>query len=105
MSVSNTPKENTGGTLCDRPLIRNPLWVPSRLRISPSIPGNPKSRDDTEVLCYALQALWCDTGTRNDVLALIQEAHGEEINAANGKNIIPAGHGLLADRVKFGCLP
>ncbi len=80
-------------------------WVPSRLRISPSIPGNPKSRDDTEVLCYALQALWCDAETRDDVLALIQESHSERINAANGKNIIPAGDGLLADPVKFGCLP
>ncbi len=66
---------------------------------------NPRSRDDTEVLCYALQALWCDVETRDEVLALIQKSHSETVNGANGKNIIPAGDGLLAGRVKFGCLP
>ena len=46
---------------------------------------NPKSRDDTEVLCSVLQALWCETGTRDDVLALIQESPGETINGGNGR--------------------
>lgn len=46
---------------------------------------NPKSRDDTEVLCYALQALGCDAGTRDTVLALIQKSHNEHVNGANGR--------------------
>ncbi|MCY4300275.1 MAG: hypothetical protein OXC68_00865 [Aestuariivita sp.] len=46
---------------------------------------NPRSRDDTEVLCTALQALWCDVETRDEVLALIQKSHSETVNGANGR--------------------
>ncbi len=65
---------------------------------------NPKSRDDTEVLCTALQALWCDAGTRDTVLALIQKSHNENVKGANGRRR-SREHGRLAGRVKFGCLP
>jgi len=65
---------------------------------------NPKSRDDTEVLCYALPALWCDAGTRDTVRALIQKSHNEHVKGANGRRR-NREHGRLAGRVKFGCLP
>ncbi len=46
---------------------------------------NPQSRDDTEGLCYALQALWCDAETRDKVLDLIRKSHSERVNGAHGR--------------------
>jgi len=50
-----------------------------------SLTFDPKSRDDTEVLCYALQALWCDRETRDAVLELIEKSHSDGINCGNGR--------------------
>ncbi len=50
-----------------------------------SLTFDPKSRDDTEVLCTALQALWCDRETRDAVLELIEKSHSDGINCGNGR--------------------
>ena len=46
---------------------------------------DPTSRDDTEVLCYALQTLWCDRDTRDTVLGLIEACHSQQVDCQNGR--------------------
>ncbi|MCY4305204.1 MAG: hypothetical protein OXC62_10600, partial [Aestuariivita sp.] len=46
---------------------------------------DPNSRDDTEVLCYALQALWCNRDARDTVLGLIEAYHSQQVDRENGR--------------------
>jgi len=86
MSVSNTPRENTerehGGNLMRQTFDPQPPLGAIPIE---NLIFNPRSRDDTEGLCTALPALWCDVETRDEVRALIPESHGDRINAANGR--------------------